>query len=251
MITRPAHQASNLVEGIALAGGESFLFPTLNIIAAESSAENEAIVQKINQYDIIIFISPNAVEHGLNLIQKKAALSKNTQLATIGQGSARALKSKLGVLPDISPKDTFNSEGLLDTTELRHVEDKNILIIRGNGGRTLLKETLETLEKRGAHVEYLNAYQRVKPVTDTSELELYLQNNKIAAIVITSGQSLKNLVELTPSSVMKQLLKVPLLLINKRLIDIAKKAGFTSDITIATEASDDSIINGLKDSYLS
>lgn len=248
MITRPAHQASNLVEGIALAGGESFLFPTLNIIAAESSAENEAIIQKINHYDIVIFISPNAVEHGLNLIQKKAALSKNTQLATIGQGSARALKSKLGVLPDISPKDTFNSEGLLDTTELQHVENKNILIVRGNGGRTLLKETLE---KRGAHVEYLNAYQRVKPVTDTSELELYLQNNKIAAIVITSGESLKNLVELTPSSVMQQLLKVPLLLINKRLIDIAKKAGFTSDITIATEASDDSIINGLKDSYLS
>ena len=248
MITRPAHQAGKLVEGIALAGGETFLFPTLDIIAAEPSTENEATVQKINQFDIIIFISPNAVEHGMNLIQKNAVLSKNIQLATIGQGSAKALKTKLGVQPDISPQENFNSEGLLDTAELQNVEDKNILIIRGNGGREKLKQTLE---QRGAHVEYLNVYQRVKPATDTTELEQYLQNNKIAAIVITSGESLNNLIELTPKNVIQQLFKVPLFLINKRLIDIARKAGFTSDVFIAAEASDDSMIKELKDSYLS
>ena len=248
MITRPAHQAGNLAEGIISAGGETFLFPTLDIIAEEPSEESEKIVQNINQFDIIIFISPNAVEHGINLIQKSVELSKNTQLATIGQGSAKALKTKLGVQPDISPQEIFNSEGLLDTAELQNVEDKNILIIRGTSGREKLKQTLE---QRGAHVEYLNAYQRAKPTTDTTELEQYLQNNKIAAIVITSGESLKNLLELTPKNVIQQLLKVPLLLINKRLIDIAKKAGFTSDLNIATEASDDSIIKGIKDSYLS
>ena len=247
MITRPAHQAGNLAEGITSAGGEAFLFPTLDIIAADSSKENNAIVQKINQFDIIIFISPNAVEHGLNLIQKSASLSKNTQLATIGQGSAKALKARLGTQPDISPQENFNSEGLLDTAELQNVENKNILIIRGNGGREKLEQSLK---QRGAHVEYLNVYQRVKPVTDTIELVQYLQNNKIAAIVITSGESLKNLLEMTPKKAMQQLLKVPLLLINKRLIDIAKKAGFTSDLNIATEASDDSIIKALKDSYL-
>ena len=248
MITRPAHQAGKLVEGITSAGGETFLFPTLDIIAAEPSSENETIVQKINQFDIIIFISPNAVEHGLNLIQKCASLSKNTQLATIGQGSAKALKTKLGVQPDISPQEIFSSEGLLDTSELQNIKDKNILIIRGNSGREKLKEILE---QRGAHIDYLNAYQRVKPATDTTELEQNLQNNKIAAIVITSGESLKNLLELAPKNVLQQLLEVPLLLINKRLIDIAKKAGFTGNLGIATEASDDSIIKGLKDSYLS
>lgn len=248
MITRPAHQAGKLIEGISSAGGETFLFPTLDIIAAEPSKENTAIIDKINQFDIIIFISPNAVEHGINLIQKSARLSKSTQLATIGQGSAKALKTKLGVQPDISPQEIFSSEGLLDTAGLQNVADKNILIIRGTSGREKLKETLE---QRGAHIEYLNAYQRVKPATDTTELEQYLQNNKIAAIVITSGESLKNLLELTPKNVIQQLLKAPLLLINKRLTDIAKKAGFTGDLNIATEASDDSIIKGLKDSYLS
>ena len=248
MITRPAHQAGNLAEGITSAGSEVFLFPTLDIIPAEPADENDVIVQKINQFDIIIFISPNAVEHGINLIQKSTGLPEKTQLATIGQGSAKALKAKLGAQPDISPQENFNSEGLLDTAELQNIEDKNILIIRGYNGREKLKQTLE---QRGAHVEYLNAYQRVKPKTDTVELEQYLQNNKIAAIVITSGESLKNLLELTPKNVIQQLLKVPLLLINKRLIDTAKKAGFTSDLSIATEASDDSIIKGLKDSYLS
>ena len=248
MITRPAHQASRLVEGIASEGGEAFLFPTLDIIAAEDSEKNESIVKKISQFDIIIFISPNAVEHGLNLFHKNVGLSKNTQLATIGQGSAKALKTKLNVRPDISPKENFNSEGLLDTAELQNVENKNILIVRGNGGREKLKKTLE---HRGAHVEYLNVYQRVKPATDTAELEQYLQNNKIAAIVITSEEGLKNLLELMPKNVIQQLLKVPLLLINKRLINVAKKAGFSGELNFATEASDDSIIKGLKDSYLS
>jgi uroporphyrinogen-III synthase len=117
------------------------------------------------------------------------------------------------------------------------------LIIRGNGGREHLKQTLK---QRGAHVEYLNAYQRIKPATDTSDLEQYLQNNQIAAIVITSAEGLKNLLEMTPENVTSQLLKVPLLLINKRLVAIAKDAGFRSKLFIATEASDDAILEALQ-----
>lgn len=247
MITRPAHQAGKLADEIAAAGGTSFLFPTIEISSTKLCSEDKQNIQHITQYDIIIFISPNAVEHGLNQIQTLTHLPDTIQLATIGQGSAKALKSKLGKQPDICPKENFNSEGLLATAAMQNVSDNRILIIRGNGGREYLKQTLE---QRGAIVDYLNVYQRTKPLTDNSELEQYLQNNEIAAIVITSTESLKNLVELTPPKVKVNLLQIPLLLINKRIVEFAKKTGFENKLIISTEASDEAIVGTLKENNL-
>jgi len=110
MITRPAHQAGKLAEGIVTAGGTTFLFPTLDICTTELTAKDKEKIQQINQFDIIIFISPNAVEHGLNQIQAITDLPHNILLATIGQASAKALNRKLGKQPDISPEKNFNSE---------------------------------------------------------------------------------------------------------------------------------------------
>ncbi|MDH5600493.1 MAG: uroporphyrinogen-III synthase [Gammaproteobacteria bacterium] len=243
MITRPAHQSEKLVEGINAAGGDTFLFPTLAIEPIPLSNENFDKVKLINHFHMIIFISPNAVEHGLNYIRGITQLSNEVLLATIGQGSARALEAYLGKKPDIVPDENFNSEGLLATRAMQEVKNKRILIVRGNGGRELLKQTLV---QRGALVEYLDAYQRVKPVIDTHELVLNLQNNQIAAIVITSTESLKNLVDMTPEKVRTQLLQLPLLLINNRLIDTAKEAGFNGELYVANEASDKAIIETLK-----
>ncbi len=247
MITRPAHQAGAITKKLKSAGANSFLFPTLEITAVELSTKDKQTLQKINQFNIIIFISPNAVEYGLNFILANATLANNIQLATIGQASATALKNKLGKQPDIVPTNNFNSEGLLATTEMKNVANKRILIIRGNGGREHLKESLQ---KRGAHVEYLTSYQRIKPATNTLDLTQYLQNNQIAAIVITSAASLKNLVEMAPAIVAEKLLHVPLVLINNRLKTIAKDAGFNNELFIAKQATDDSIIEKLKEHKL-
>ncbi len=247
MITRPAHQAGSLARAIQTAGGETFLFPTLEIIATELSDENKEKIQRINQYDIIIFISPNAVEYGLKQIQTTTALADNVLLATIGQGSAKVLFSQLGKQPDIVPHKNYNSEGLLATDAMQHVRNKHILIIRGNAGREHLKQTLQ---QRGALVEYLSVYCRTKPATNTTDFEQNLQNNQIAAIVITSAEGLINLFEMTPKKVTAQLLQMPLLLINERLIKIAKEAGFNGKLFVATEASDDAIVKSLEKNYL-
>ena len=243
MITRPAHQAGPLSQAITKAGGEAFLFPTLEIIPSQLTEENIDTIQQLKQFDIIIFISPNAVEYGLQQIKQQTTLPEKTLLATIGQGSANAVFQQLGKQPDIVPQENFNSEGLLATPAMQNVSNKRILIVRGDGGREHLKQTLE---QRGAHVAYLNVYQRTKPAISTSDFEQYLQNNQIAAIVITSATSLKNLLEITPANVTPQLLQVPLLLINQRIVDIAKAAGFISDLFVAAEASDDAIIETLK-----
>lgn len=246
LITRPQHQAGPLSQSIISAGGSVLQFPTLAILPLElpSLAQTE-----LQQYDMIIFISPNAVEYGLKhiLSSYQNPLPDNLLLATVGQGSARVLKKILGKEPDIVPQENFNSEGLLATHAMQEVNNKHILIIRGNTGREYLKQTLET---RGATVKYLSVYKRTRPETPTAELEQYLQNKQIAAIVITSAESLKNLIEMVPNSVRKQILKVPLLLINQRLVELAKIAGFGNNLWVTAKASDDSIIETLKENKL-
>jgi uroporphyrinogen-III synthase len=247
VITRPKHQANALAKDIKAVGGNIFLFPTLEIVPVQLTQTDKEKIQHLSETDIIIFISPNAVEHGLNHIEALTELPKHILLATVGQSSAKILSARLGKQPDITPEENFSSEGLLETTAMQNVTNKRILIIRGNGGREHLKQTLQ---QRGALVEYINAYQRVKPETSTTDFEQYLQNNQIAAIVITSAESLKNLLELVPEKVITQLLQVPLLLINQRLVDIAKEAGFNNKLFVATKASDDAIIESLKKNNL-
>lgn len=247
MITRPAHQAGQLVEGINNVGADTYVFPTLEITPSKLSSEDKDKIQYINQYDIVIFISPNAVEHGLNHIETITKLSEQVLLATIGHGSATALMNRIGKQPDIVPEEEFNSEGLLATAAMQNVADKRILIIRGNGGREYLKQTLQ---QRGAHVDYICAYQRIKPATNTTDLVQYLQNNQIAAIVITSATSLNNLVEMTPDRVVSELFQIPLILINKRLIDIAKDVGFKNKLIVSSKADDNAIIESLKTNHL-
>lgn len=247
VITRPAHQAHSLIEGIKAAGGDVTLFPTIDILPSPLEQENKALIQHIGRYDIIIFISANAVEHGLTQIQAISTLPTTAQLATIGQSSARSLFQRLGKHPDIVPAGKFNSEGLLETKAMQNISDKNILIVRGDGGREHLKQTLQ---QRGATVDYLSVYQRIKPASTNVELEQHLQNNQIAVIVITSAQGLKNLVEMVGEKARKLLLQRPLLLINQRLVAIAKELGFKGDLFIATQASDDAIIKTLQQKKL-
>jgi len=241
--TRPAQQADALSKGIKAAGGDVLLFPTIEIQPLVLNQENKQKIQQLHQFDIIIFISPNAVNFGLTQILAETALPKEILLATIGQGSAKSLADQLGRQPDIVPSENFNSEGLLATKVLQNVESKRILIIRGEGGREHLKQTLQS---RGAQVEYLNVYRRVKPAISTAQFEQNLQKNQIAAIVITSATSLHNLVELTPDKVVPLLYRAPLVLINQRLVEVAREAGFTSKLIIASAASDEAIIETLK-----
>ena len=65
LVTRPAGQAAELVAAIEAAGGRSIGFPVIEI-APRSPQAIEADLAGLADPDIVIFISRNAVEHGLD-----------------------------------------------------------------------------------------------------------------------------------------------------------------------------------------
>ena len=61
MVTRPAHQAAHLAESIRAAGGNALLFPVIEIADIEDARPLLALIDRLDEFDWAIFVSPNAV----------------------------------------------------------------------------------------------------------------------------------------------------------------------------------------------
>ncbi len=240
MVTRPAHQAEPLCQLIEAAGGRPYRFPLLEIHPPESPRHIlQSQIERLTEFDMAIFISPNAVERGIKLIQERGHLPGKLKLATVGRGSARLMTQLLGRKPDICAPPPFNSEALLTNTGMQNLSDRNIIIFRGNGGREMLAETLRS---RGAKVEYCEVYRRTCPDTEPTTLTQAWEQGKINVITITSGEGLRNLVHLAGSVNRHWLFQTPLVLINRRLAALARELGFDQQLLITNEASDSAMI---------
>jgi len=214
LVTRPAHQSSELKNAIETAGGRAILFPVIDI-APRAAADVDTDVRALPNPDIIIFVSANAIRYGLERIN-----SDKSRIAAIGPATTQALETA-GVSVDIQPEGGFDSEHLLATESLTHVAGKTILIVRGSSGRELLAETLR---ERGASVHYLPVYDRHTHTPATGELEELEKtwlNGQIDAVMIMSVASLHALLEILPAYCGGQLQKIRLVAPGTRVIQTA------------------------------
>jgi uroporphyrinogen-III synthase len=83
------------------------------------------------------------------------------QVFAVGPGTARALQAH-GLDSIITP-DGQDSEALLALPQLADVAGKRVVIVRGVGGRALLADTLRA---RGAQVDFMECYRRMRPRAD-------------------------------------------------------------------------------------
>jgi uroporphyrinogen-III synthase len=188
VVTRPAHQAQGLSQAITAAGGEALLFPGLEIAPPQDLARAQAQLARLADHDWLIFISANAVQAAWR--QADAVLrAYGGRIAAVGAATAAAL-ANLGVGVDLQPEADFSSEGLLATPVLRAVQGRRVLIIRGEGGREHLAQTLRA---RGAHVEYAEVYRRRCPVPSAELIEAVWVRRAPAVVIATSPQILDNL----------------------------------------------------------
>jgi uroporphyrinogen-III synthase len=65
VVTRPQAQAAPLAEAIAAAGGRPLVFPLLEISPAADPRPLAAAAERLADYALAVFISPNAVDYAL------------------------------------------------------------------------------------------------------------------------------------------------------------------------------------------
>jgi uroporphyrinogen-III synthase len=135
------------------------------------------------------------------------------------------------------PSAQFDSEGLLAQPELKDVAEQRILIVRGQGGREFLAETLRA---RGAIVDYAEVYKRLP----TKQVLTY-EPGDIDVILITSSEALSHLASIASQQGNSWLLEKPLLVLHERIAMRAKQLGFKLKPDVAKQASEASLLEAL------
>lgn len=238
LVTRPLGQADDLVRRIEQAGGRALHFPAVEIVEPADTAALNAVLRGLASFDWAIFISPNAVNKTFNLLKAHGEWPRNVQVASIGKGSATALKH-FGIADPLVPSGRFDSEGLLASPALQELHGKRIVIFRGDGGREVLGDTLTA---RGAAVTYAECYRRLKPRADTGPLLRAWARGEIHVVTLTSVQGLHNLFDVVGKLGQQWLIKTPTVVVSERIADACRELRFKAPVVVADNASDAAIV---------
>jgi len=242
LVTRPAGQAEELESRLDALGGNVILFPGLDIEPPSDPAALAHVIGKLRDYDLIIFISPTAVESFWPFIHERFGdWPRGFSLAAVGRGTARALSS-YQAHHVLVPEDGADSESLLALERLQQVAGQHILIVRGEGGREMLADTLR---QRGATVDYAQAYRRVKPAVDPRALLAVWRQGGVRAVTVTSREILANLFDLLGDEGAALLISTPMFVIHERIAAVARERGVVK--VIITAPGDDGLVSGLLD----
>lgn len=245
MVTRPAAQSTPLARGIEAEGGQVLLFPLLDIAPAGDDGPVRDIAGRLDGLALAVFVSANAVRHGLAALRRYGHWPDDLLAATVGRQSEQALR-ELGVSRVVAPRERFDSEALLGLPELSAaaVGGRRVAIFRGDGGRELLGEELA---RRGARVDYVSCYRRLPPPGVPEGVRQALRAGRIDAVTLTSSEALRHLPALFGDTDLARLKVVPLLVPHERIASLARDSGFL-DVHL-TGASDEGLLAGLKELF--
>jgi uroporphyrinogen-III synthase len=239
VITRPLAQAGHLAEQLAELGATPVRFPVLAIFDIEDKRPVLDAAIRLETYDLVVFVSPNAVNKALDVMLQHRQWPVAVAAATLGRSSEREL-ARRGVKDIISPQLRFDSEALLEAPELQQMTGKRVLICRGDGGRELLGDTLIS---RGATVEYLMVYRRGLPTLDPAPLLKLWEAHQLDAVTLTSSEGLRNMIGMIGHLGHAWLKNTPTFVPHARIAEQAHQFGLRR--IIPTGPGDDGLISGL------
>lgn len=240
LVTRPAAQAGELARMIRAHGGEAVLFPLLEIGPATDAQPLLQAIVRLDEYRIALFVSPNAVTFSVPHILARRNWPAELRVAAIGPSTTAELGA-LGLAQVLAPAQRFDSEALLALPEFQaeQVAGTRVLILRGNGGRDLLAETLR---QRGAQVDCVTCYQRSSPA-ELGPLLSLLRSASLDALTISSSEGLRTLVDRLDAGALERWCRLPLFVPHQRIAEIAARLGVRR--VVLTPPVDAGILEGL------
>lgn len=239
LVTRPEPQAVALAQRLRDLGVRPFVFPAIDILPAVLSATELACIAELDRYQGVICISAAAAELGVRLCADRwPQWPLHQTWYAVGPASGKPLQGWALNLQIAAAGSS--SETLLALPALQAVEGQRFLIMRGNGGRETLAETLRS---RGAQVDYLELYRRQPAQSDPAVLQHFLAETGVRVVSVTSGESLDHLLD-QAVVIAPGLQQCPLVVVSGRLAEHARERGF-NNVYIAAGASDDALVSAL------
>lgn len=186
LVTRAAHQAGKLSEGLRALGAEPVEVPVLEIQPPADRAPLDCALRALNTYDWLILTSANTVRAiaWSSLLDKMAGL----KVAAIGEATAEAAR-KAGLPVTLVPK-TYVGEALVESLA-GQTTGKKILLARAEVARDVIPDALRAA---GAQVDDVDAYRNVMPEAAPKLLRAALEKG-IDAATFTSSSSVTHLAD--------------------------------------------------------
>jgi len=191
IITRSKDQISEVKTIFKNAGAFVFDLPALIIDYPDDVNPLDKVIDQINKFDWIVFLSSNGIKFlNKRLLEKGLSLKKCSDkfnIAVVGEKTAKYLNN-IGINADyIPPK--FIAESLVKYFPYP-LKDLHVLIPRvQSGGNNLI---IENFVSRGALVKEVAAYESRCPKSIPQETINALQSKMIDAILFSSGKTVKN-----------------------------------------------------------
>lgn len=223
LVTRPSPAGEQLVDQLTALGMDACHTPLISFARGKDLDSLPHCLDKLGPGDMVVAASQHAVYYAQEaLLQQGYAWPEEVAYFAIGKKTACALEEATG-FPALYPEGREISEQMLKLPQLQHVAGKNIVILRGNGGRELLAQTLTA---RGAKVRFCECYQRVPVDYDGAELCERWRKLSVNTLVITSGEMLQQVYNLAPERYRSWLLNLKLLVVSERLAEQAEDLGW-------------------------
>lgn len=235
VVTRPREQASQIQAALIQQGAQVWLCPTLEIAPPDYEEQATQVLQQLESFQSAIFISRNAVQYALHYLGSQQQKLKQLTLWAIGKQTALALEQ--AGFQAHSPEQGFTSEDLLALPEWQTLQKQRILLVRGQGGRKTLANTIAA---RGGVIEHAVVYQRTRPIHSAFDIKANWQH--IDVVMITSVESLKNLQFLWRGTT--GVYSIPLIVGSQRIAHYAQEAGFQT-VFVADNPSDAAMLEAL------
>jgi len=222
LLTRPAEECEALAATLAEAGVHSSSLPLLAIEPLPESAEQRAMILELDRYCAVVVSKP-AARLGLELLDRYWLQPPFGQAWFSVGGATGAILEAYGL--DVSwPERGDDSEALLALPRLAQAlarPDPKVLIMRGEGGREFLAETLRG---RGVQVDFLELYRRSLPDYPPGTLVQVVRSERLNGLVVSSGQGLLSLHELAADT-WRELCELPLFVPSPRVAEMARQLG--------------------------
>jgi uroporphyrinogen-III synthase len=259
VITRPSGQARQLIEVLTQAIEKSGVakrtfpeilsLPLLTIVPKDNLALADHIASALKDADLAIFVSPNAIESVMRLLERdwQDFSKKIIPIGVMGGSSKLALQNHgIGLeetpTPIVIPtsNEHWDSEGLWQ--ELQGLKwdwtNKKIVIFKGEGGRDWLADTLN---KAGATIETISTYTRIPLDVDNPAWQAIEEMDFSKSLwLLTSSEAVRYLGDIAKDQFAQTLGSASALCPHHNIADAAELIGFGEVFT--TEPGDEALI---------
>ena len=228
IVTRARAQASDFVERLQESGANTLEFPTIETVEPESWADLDAAVERIAEYDWMIFTSVNGLGYLLYRLKQTGRDIRQLagpKLCAIGSKTAEAVES-VGMKVDLVPNE-YRAEAIIEA--IGDVKGKKILIPRAQEAREILPEELG---KMGATVDVVTAYRTVRPTAKKDAILKQIRDSEVDMVTFTSSSTVTNFAGMFEKSELAEIQgKLKVASIGPITSETAKKLGFKVDVS--------------------